>query len=480
MNTDERGLPLVGPLIGGSYHVDESRCEPLVGPVSEQPVARVCPTSEEDFSKLLESSVEAQCQVAALPVHRRAELLRTAADMLEARAEEFARTITRQTGKVIRDTRREADRGVWTLRLSAAAVESMTVHSPIPDQIPGGEHIRAVVRRVPVGVVAAITPFNAPLNLSLHKLGPALAGGNSLVLKPSPAAPLTSFMLAELMAEAGFPPAAVNVMPGGAQTALALAGDRRIALVTFTGGVAAGEALARQAPLKPVTLELGGNSPNIVHSDADLAQAVQELVVGGFRNAGQSCNSVQRILVHEAVADQFIPTLCAAVAGLTIGDPLDPATDVGPVVNLASGERVERMIQDAVEQGAEVLVGGRREGPVITPTVIRSHGTHCALDADEVFAPVVYVSTYTSLDEAFERANSTDYGLQSAVFTSSLQVAAQATERLVAGTVLVNKSSNFRLDQLPYGGIRDSGIGREGPGYALEEMTSLKLVVVST
>jgi acyl-CoA reductase-like NAD-dependent aldehyde dehydrogenase len=328
-------------------------------------------------------------------------------------------------------------------------------------------------------VVAAITPFNAPFNLLAHKVAPALAAGNAVVAKPAPQAPLSAFDIAAIMEEAGFPAGAVNVVPGDAEVGSALVTHPGVDLITFTGGAKAGQAIRRDAGLRKVMLELGGNSPNIVHHDANLMAAADACLRGGFGNNGQSCNSVQRVLVHDEVRDAFTAALVAAAGRMVVGDPLDPVTEVGPLVDEASAIRVLSRIEDAVAQGARVLTGGTREGALIGPTVVADAPQECPLYWDEVFAPVILVTGYRNLNEAVEMANATAFGLQAAIFTESLDSAMAAALKLRSGGVMVNRSSNFRLDHLPYGGVGDSGFGREGPQSTVEEMTNLKVIVLS-
>jgi acyl-CoA reductase-like NAD-dependent aldehyde dehydrogenase len=332
--------------------------------------------------------------------------------------------------------------------------------------------------RMPFGTVAAITPFNAPLNLVAHKVGPALAAGNCVVVKPAPEVPAPALRLAAILAEAGFPSGAVNVVPGGVPTASALVTDPRVALISFTGGTVAGAQIRAAAGNRPVLLELGGNSANIVCADADFELAVSQCAAGGFSNNGQSCNSVQRVLVPQEWHDEFAAALTAKASALRLGDPMDEGTDVGPLISESAAVRVEAAIAEAVAKGATLHVGGTRHGAVIAPSVLSSVDRGLGLYCDEVFAPVILVETYNALDEAIEAANSTSFALQAAVFTDSLANAARCFSRLRAGSVVVNRSSNFRLDQLPYGGVGESGLGREGPLYAAEAMSYLKSLVV--
>lgn len=469
--------PRLLPWVGGRF-AEVPGFEDLVEPWAGRVVAEVGVAGPETVGAALSAASGARSQMADMPVHERARLLRAAADVVADRAEELAREITEATGKVISHTRRETRRVPWTLRAAASAAEALLPAAPPADAIPGGEGVIGLLARRPVGTVAAITPFNAPLNLVAHKVAPALAVGNCVVVKPAPQAPGPALRLAGILTEAGFPAGAVNVIPGGRETGAALLADSRVDLISFTGGTEAGHAIRAAAGLRPVLLELGGNSANLVCADADLPLALRECLTGGFSNNGQSCNSVQRILVHRDQHDQFAKALATQAASLRVGDPMDERTDIGPLIDSASAIRVEVAIAEAVAKGATLHTGGTRQGAVITPTVLSNVGHDLPLYCAEVFAPVVLVESFDDLGEAIEVANSTPFALQAAVFTSSLATAARCFRELRAGSVIVNRSSNFRLDQLPYGGIGESGTGREGPLYAAEAMSYLKSLVL--
>jgi acyl-CoA reductase-like NAD-dependent aldehyde dehydrogenase len=450
----------------------------LCDPYRSEVIGRVGVATADDVEAAVSSSVEAQRAVAALPAFERARMLRRAADLVEERAETYAARITRQTGKALKNSLREVRRASWTIRAAATAAESLHGLVPAADVAPDGERIIAITIREPVGTVGAITPFNAPFNLVIHKVAPALAAGNAIVVKPASHAPLAALDVAHVMEEVGFPPGTVNVVPGNRTTVGALVGDARVSMFTLTGSRAAGEALVRGAGLRRVTLELGGNSPNIVHRDAPIDEAAAACMRGGFANTGQSCNSVQRIIVHREIVDEFTDRLVEAAGRLRVGDPMDPETDVGTLVDAAAAERVDAWVREARDRGARLLLGGGRSGAQMEPAVVAGAPVDTRLVCEEIFGPVVVILPYDDLDGAIEQANATPYGLQAAVFTESLDVALDVARRVRAGGVLVNRSSNFRLDHLPYGGVKESGIGREGPAYAVEEMTELKLVVI--
>jgi acyl-CoA reductase-like NAD-dependent aldehyde dehydrogenase len=466
------------PFIGGRF-VEVGEFAELIEPWARRLVARVGIADAGTVAAAVAAAADAQPRMAGMPTHERARLLRAAADVVAARAEDLAREITRATGKVISHTRRETRRVPWTLRAAAAAAETVAATSPPADAIPGGEGVTTVLARRPVGTVAAITPFNAPLNLVAHKVAPALAVGNCVVVKPAPQAPAPALRLAEILTEVGFPAGAVGVLPGGRDTGSALLADPRVDLISFTGGVAAGQQIRAAAGIRPVLLELGGNSANLVCPDADFDLALRECVAGGFSNNGQSCNSVQRVLVPRGQHDEFAERLAARAAGLRLGDPMDDQTDIGPLIGESSAIRVESAIAEAVAKGAVLHTGGTRRDAVIAPTVLSRVDHGLSLYCDEIFAPVVIVEAYDGLDDAIDAANSTPFALQAAVFTSSLDTATRCFAELRAGSVVVNRSSNFRLDQLPYGGIAESGTGREGPLYAAEAMTYLKSLVIA-
>ena len=477
--TEQRTRPRdAAPFAAGRARSFSSAIE-LRDPYRGELVARVAVSTPEDVRAGVEAASEAQRSIAAMPVHERAAVLRRAADLIEDRAERYASTITRQTGKALKNSLREVGRAAWTMRAAATAAETHFGRVMVPDVAPEGEGILAVTLWEPVGVVGAVTPFNAPFNLVAHKVAPAFAAGNAVVVKPATQAPLSALDVAQLMTDAGAPTGAVSVVPGNRDTVAALLAEEGVAMYSLTGSRAAGDAIARGAGLRRVVLELGGNSPNIVHSDADIDRAADACVRGGFANTGQSCNSVQRIIVHRSVADAFIARVVDLSGQMNVGDPLEPQTDVGTLVDEGSAIRVEAWIDEARERGARVLAGGRRTGAQVEPTVVIDAPLDTRLVCEEIFGPVVVLLTYDDLDEAIALANATPYGLQAAVFTESLDVALRAARRVRAGGVLVNRSTNFRMDHLPYGGVKDSGIGREGPIKAIEEMSEAKLVVLA-
>lgn len=470
----EAGVLVLGverPGTGGTLQV--------VDPFRREVVAHVSGAGEEDVDEAVAVARHGQAALAALSAHDRAGVLERAAEGLLRRADSVAEEISRQIGKALRESKREVQRTAATLVASGAAAREARGKWLPADAGPGGDGLLAVEIRVPVGVVGAIVPYNSPLNLAAHKVGPAIAAGNAIVLKPSSAAPLTALRLGEVLLEAGLPPGAMAVLPGGPAIGERIVRDDRVRFVTFTGGREAGEAVQRAAGLsKRVTLELGGNSATLVHADADIDAASKALVWGAFGNAGQSCNSAQRVLVHRRVFGAFLELYADRVSAIRTGDPLDPNTDVGAMVNEAAAIRVEALIDAAAVAGASIVVGGGRDGAVHAPTVITNTPVSNALACTEAFGPVVLVDAYDDLGEALERANATPYGLVGAVFTASLAVASRVAAQMEVGVLNVNRPPNFRLDHLPYGGVKSSGVGREGPAWAIEEMTERRLILI--
>ncbi|MFZ5852585.1 MAG: aldehyde dehydrogenase family protein [Actinomycetota bacterium] len=418
-----------------------------------------------------------------LPQHERAEILDRAAALLAGRAEEFARTIVLEAGKPIRDARAEVTRGADTLRFSAAAARALAGEMvPLEASAAGAGRIGFTLR-VPVGVVAAITPFNFPLNLVAHKLGPAVAAGCPVVLKPAEQTPISGIRLVDLLVEAGLPGDWVSVLTGtGEDVGAALVAHPGVRLVSFTGSVPVGRAIERAAAGaaggRRVALELGGNAPVIVEPDADLARVTRALRTAGFSYAGQSCISTQRVLVHASHHGELVEALREAVATLAVGNPMDEATDVGPLISAQETERVRSWIEAAAEGGGKVVAGGDVDGPVLRPTVVDAPPLDCDLYRREVFGPVITVTPYADFPEAVALANDSDFGLQAGVFTADLGTALQAVRELDYGGVLVNEVPTWRADQQPYGGLRDSGNTREGPAYAVEEMTEQRFVML--
>lgn len=416
---------------------------------------------------------------ALTPVDRYNILLK-AAVITEIRREELELSLAREVGKTLKDAKGEIDRVINTLRLSAEEAKRITGEMVPLHATPGSENRLGFAIRVPKGVIGAITPFNYPLLLSTHKIAPAIAAGNTVVLKPATSTPISSFQLVEILEEAGLPKGHINIVTGaGSEVGDWLLEDERIAMYTFTGSAEVGKRIKERSGLRPVSLELGNNSPNIVHSDADLEQAAKMISTRSFHNAGQACIAVQRILVQEDVVAEFTEKYLDFVNRLVVGDPEDPATDVGPMITEKEAIRTERWIEEAVSQGAKILCGGKRAGAVIYPTVLSETTPEMKVNCMEVFAPVVTIIPYKTIEEAFEVSNNSSYGLQAGIFTTNLHIAFQAARTLEYGGVIVNDVSTYRNDVMPYGGVKNSGLGKEGPRYAIEEMTELRMVVLN-
>ena len=413
------------------------------------------------------------------PSWQRSQILERTSHLIEENARQIARLIAAEGGKPLKDARVEARRGASTFRWAAEEAKRTAGDLVQMDADPGGEHRFGWTIREPRGVVAAISPFNFPLNLVAHKLAPALAGGNAVVLKPASTTPLTALRLAELLAEAGLPGGVLQVVVGSGSTiGQLMVTDERTNMVSFTGSPPVGRQIARDAGMKMVTLELGNNSATIVDEDANLDLALQRVVAGGFANSGQICISVQRVVVHQAVYDEFLAKLVPAVEALVVGDPLDEATDVATLIDQGEVERVKSWIDEAVQQGATLATGGVRDDGKLLPTVLTDVTRDMKVCANEVFGPVLSVLKARDLCEAIDISNDSEMGLQAGVFTNDLNKALYAAKHLEVGGVMINEVPTFRVDHMPYGGVKGSGMGREGVRYALAEMTELKMVAI--
>jgi len=451
----------------------------VTSPYDQRVVGRVSMATPEHVEQAIEAAHRAFAVTRKLAAYERQAALARISTELTDRSEEFAQCISAEAGKPIRTARIEVERAAFSFR--CAAEETVRLHGdvlPLDAQTAGANRL-GLLRRVPLGPVAAITPFNFPLNLVAHKIAPALAAGCSIVLKPATKTPLVALMLADVIGRSGYPKEAVSILTMTDETAAPLIEDARFKLFTFTGSSAAGWALKARAGKKRVALELGGNAGCIVHSDADIDKAVARCAVGGFAYAGQSCISVQRILVERSVLDTFVEKLSAAAQKLRVGDPGDELTDVGPMIRLADAERAERWIAEAVAQGARVVCGGKRNGTMLAPTVLTGTAETQSVNCQEIFAPVVTVEAYGDFGEAIARVNRSPYGMQAGVFTQDITRLLRAYDALEVGAVIAGDVPTFRVDQMPYGGVKDSGTGREGVRFAIEEMTELKLLVIS-
>lgn len=413
-----------------------------------------------------------------LPSWKRSEVLARVAGALRDRRDAFALALALEAGKPLRAAAAEVDRAAFTFQV--AGEEARRLHGEVLalDWLPGREGRTGRVHRVPLGPITGITPFNYPLNLVAHKVAPALAAGNPILLRPDSQTPVSALRLGELILEAGWPADGIAVVPTRVEHAAPLVSDPRIRMLSFTGSPAVGWRLKAQAGHKRVALELGGNAATIVHRDADVATAAERVAWGGFQYSGQSCISVQRVYVHETVYEAFRTALLAHVRGLRVGDPLDPATDVGPVIDLGAAERIEAWIGEAVAAGATVACGGTRDGTVVAPTVLEQVDESMRVACDEVFGPVLALFRYRDVDATLDAIDDGRFGLQAGLFTNDLELVERAFERLEIGGLMVNDVSTFRIDHMPYGGVKESGFGREGVRYAMEEMTERKLLMI--
>lgn len=431
----------------------------------------------------LDAAIEAANTVMAapMPTHQRAAVLDEAARLLEADADRFARIVASEAAKPWGTAAGEVNRGVDTLRFSAAAARTFSGDVVPMDASTAGEGKVGFTKRVPAGVVAAITPFNFPLNLVLHKLAPSIAAGCAVVLKPASATPLAAHAIVDLLVEAGLPEGWINVVPCPGSTAMHMVEHDDVAVVSFTGSREIGWKIREAAPRKRVGLELGNTSPLIVASDADLATVAEKVKGAGFKHAGQSCISTQRLLVHADVADDFAKLLVDQVASLKVGDPLDEDTDVSQLIDEGERDRVKDWVDEAVEGGATVLAGGEVVDGILQPTVLGDVEQDMKVCREEIFGPVVTLQTWTDLDEALAMANDTTYGLQAAIFTQDISAALRAADTLRFGGVMINEVPTWRTDQMPYGGEGDSGNTREGPLWAMRELlTTERLIVMQT
>ena len=463
-------------LIGGEW-IDTGEWVEVRSPYSGDVIGRVAKAGAAEARRAVDAAEAAMRE--PLPAHKRAEILVRVAGGLGRRHEEVAQTIATEAGKPLKAARVEASRAMSTFTFAAVEARKLAGEMVPMDASQAGAGKLAFTLRRPIGVVGAISPFNFPLNLVAHKVAPALAAGCAVVLKPASQTPFSALLLAELMTEAELPPGWLNVLVGPAsELGDVLVDDERVRAITFTGSGDVGWKLAERAPRKRVKLELGNATPVIVEADADLEDVATRLAANAFSFAGQSCISVQRIYVQRDAYDELVSRFVPKVEALVVGDPLDEATDVGPLIDAGSRERVLEWIEEARAGGAEILTGGDLDGELVRPTVIANAAPDLKVSCEEVFGPVCTIGAYDTLDEAIELANGTRYGLQAGIFTSNVKSALDAAQRLEFGGVTVNEAPTFRADQMPYGGVKDSGNTREGPAYAVRELTEDRLVVI--
>ncbi len=442
-------------------------------------VRRITQARREHAEAAIAAAVKAFGTTKRLPAFERQRVLRRIAQQIAERRDEFSRTLAQEAGKPIKLARIEVDRAIFIFNVAAEeATRIYGEYLPLDwQEFTVGRW--GIVKRFPLGPIAGITPFNFPLNLVAHKVAPAIAAGCPIVLKPAPQTPLCALLLAECVQQAGWPDGGFNVLPLSNEDAGLLVTDDRIKLISFTGSVPVGWDIKRRAGKKKVVLELGSNAGAIVHSDADLEYAAERCIAGSFGYAGQTCISVQRILVEDSVYGKFTDLLVEGVKKLRTGDPMEESTDIGPLIRESDAIRVAQWVEEAVRSGARLLCGGQRHGSIVEPTVLTATKPEMKVNCQEIFGPVVTVEPYQSFDEALRRINQSNFGLQAGVFTRDVKLLFEAYDELEVGAVIAGDIPSFRIDQMPYGGVKDSGIGREGLRYAIEEMTEPKLLVMN-
>jgi acyl-CoA reductase-like NAD-dependent aldehyde dehydrogenase len=452
----------------------------VTNPYDGAVVGEVSESSEAEVRAAIEKAYAARSVMAGLPAHKRGAILDKTSHLIEDHVEDIARLMASESGKPMRYSRGEVKRAVETFRFAADEARRLHGETVPLDAAQTGVGKVGYYVRVPVGVIAAITPFNFPLNLVSHKVAPAVAAGCPLILKPNPQTPLTAIRLAELLAEAGLPDGGLQVVIGGADVGEWMTTDPRVAMITFTGSVPVARAIAEKAGLRRTTFELGGNAATIIDETADIDALIEKTVVGSFSYSGQVCISIQRIYIHRSKYDEFKQKFVERVNRLVLGDPLADQTEIGPLINDGAAQRIEAWISEAQGQGATVLAGGSRHGRMFQPTVLERVQPTMRVMCEEVFGPVVNLLPFDSFDDVLDSANDSEFGLQAGVFTRDLSHAMLAAQRLDVGGVIINDSPTFRVDQMPYGGNKNSGVGREGPRFAVEDMTTLKMVVINS
>jgi acyl-CoA reductase-like NAD-dependent aldehyde dehydrogenase len=465
-------------LVAGEWRTGSEAMD-VTSPFDGEVVARVGAPTDEDVEQATAAAEETFDESRNLPVHARAEALMAISRGLQDRGDEVAATIAREGGKPLKWSKVEAARAVSTFRWAAETLRHMDGELLRLDTDPALGSRIGLVRRFPYGPVLGIAPFNFPVNLVAHKMAPALAVGAPIVVKPASATPLGALLLAELFSETDLPAGMLSVLPTSSEVAERMVGDQRFKKVSFTGSSPVGWKIKGLDPKKHFTLELGGNAGVIVHSDADLDHAAQRVAFGGYYQAGQSCIAVQRIFVHAPAYDDFVTRLVKQVETLKVGDPMDPETEVGPLIDEKALDKVQSMVDEAVSQGAEVLVGGERKDPFYMPTILADVREEMDVCREEIFGPVTTISRYQTFEEAIDLLNGTAFGLQAGVFTADIERAFLAHREVRVGGVILGDVSAFRADQMPYGGSKDSGYGREGLRFAMEEMTEPRVMVIS-
>lgn len=465
-------------LVGGEWRETNDVLE-VKFPYDNTVAGAVYMASQQDMEDAIVAAERGFAETRKLPSYKRTEILENLGRIMQARFDEFVEAMILEGGKTRKIAIGEMTRAIQTIKVSAEEARRIGGEVFSIDWTPAGENRQGFTKRLPIGIILGITPFNYPINLACHKIGPAIASGNAFILKPAEKTPLSSVLLAQAVLDAGYPPQAFSMLNAWGRDTSMMVEDRRIAMLSFTGSSSVGWMLKGKAGHKRVALELGGNAGLIVHSDAKLDLAANQAVTGGFANAGQNCIAVQRILVQRDVFEDFADRLMTGVRGLKVGDPRAADTDMGPMITLNDAERAETWVQEAVQAGAALLHGGTRDGSMFQPTVLGQTTPQMRVNCDEVFAPVVTLRPYDTWDEAVTMINDSPYGLQAGIFTQDMGRIMDAWERVDVGGLQVNSVSTFRVDHMPYGGIKQSGLGREGVKYAIEEMTDVRLMVLN-
>ena len=464
-------------LVGGEWRSSDEKVY-IANPFNGSAVGVVSLAHEKDVDEAIQHSVDAFSVMRTLSGYERSKILSKIVQAIEKRRTEFAELITNESGKPIRFSEAEVDRAISTFSIASEEATRMNGEVIPLDGISTVKNRKGIVTRFPLGPVACISPFNFPLNLIAHKIAPAIASGNSFIIKPPPQAPLTSLMLGECLLESGLPQNTVSILPSSNTSAELLVTDPRVAMLSFTGSARVGWELKQKAGKKKVTLELGGNAAVIVDKHADLNLAIERCVLGAFAYAGQVCIKVQRIFVHKDVYKQFEMKFLEACSEVKVGNPLESDTIVGPMISLAEAERVEQWVKEAVSDGANIAWGGKRKGSMFEPTVLDSVTPAMKVCSEEIFGPVVTLQSVTSVEDAVNESNNSRYGLQAGIFSSDVNSIMYAYRHLNVGGVIANDYPTFRVDNMPYGGVKDSGSGREGVRFAIQEMTEPKLLVL--
>ncbi|MCH8205839.1 MAG: aldehyde dehydrogenase family protein [Chloroflexi bacterium] len=463
--------------LGGEW-VDRDQKSPVTNPYDNSVIDTVPKAGVEDVDAAIASAVRGAEVMARVPAYERFLMLRKAADILEERTEEFARTITLEEGKIIAEGRTEVGRAIQTISLSGEEAKRLYGETVPLDAAPGWTGQMGFTIRVPCGVVAAISPFNFPLNLVCHKVGPALAAGNAVIIKPASDTPLSALKLTEVLLEAGVPAEAVQCITGsGGLIGDPLVADPRVRKITFTGSRDVGEHICKVAGLKKITMELGSNSPFIIMPDADIDKVVNATIASGYANAGQTCISAQRIITSRDVYADYLDALTKGVEAISTGDPLDETVRMGPMIREQDADRVDEWIREAVSGGARTVTGGERTGTMYAPTVVADVKPEMRVSCEELFGPAVAVTPFSDIDEAIAMANDSNYGLSAGIFTQNVDWAMRFAREVDSGNLHINSGPGWRADLMPYGGLKESGMGKEGPRYAVQEMTELKMVV---